>query len=108
MGEQKVGIGIIGASLTYGWAMRTHLPALAGLPEFNLAAVCTAHEETAQATAGHYDFKRAYWDYHALVADPAVQVVDVCVRTAQHYPLVKAALEAGKHVYCEWPLGKSL
>lgn len=107
MAEQKIGIGIMGANLGYGWAHQSHLPALAALPEYELAAVCTAHRETAQATAGQYDFKKAYWDYQAMVQDPAVQVVDVCIRVPMHYQIVKAALEAGKHVYCEWPLGRT-
>ncbi|MCX6021585.1 MAG: Gfo/Idh/MocA family oxidoreductase [Chloroflexi bacterium] len=107
MADGTIGFGIIGANLTYGWGGRTHLPAVAALPEYDLAAVCTTSRETAQATAGQFDIKRPYWDFHAMVQDPAVEVVDVCVRVPQHYELVKAAIEAGKHVFCEWPLGRT-
>ena len=40
-----------------------------------------------------------------MVADPEIDVVDVCVRAPSHYEVAMAALEAGKHVFCEWPLG---
>src|SRR4029077_10812847 len=41
----------------------------------------------------------------ALDADAEVEAVAVAVRVPAHYELSKNALEAGKHVYCEWPLG---
>jgi len=43
-----------------------------------------------------------------LVTSPDVDVVTVTVKVPHHLELVKAALEAGKHVYCEWPLGNGL
>ena len=107
MPADKIGVGIIGANLGYGWGGRSHLPALAALSEYELAAVCTAHPETAEATATQYGARHAYSDFHQMLQDPAVQVVDVCVRVPRHYELVKAAIEAGKHVYCEWPLGRT-
>ena len=50
--------------------------------------------------------KHAYGDVAALGRDPQVEAALVAVRVPAHYALSKAALEAGKHVYCEWPLGK--
>src|SRR4029077_1126188 len=41
----------------------------------------------------------------ALDADAEVEAVAVAVRVPAHYELSKNAIEAGKHVYCEWPLG---
>jgi predicted dehydrogenase len=75
------------------------------LPEAEIYAVCTAHADTAQAAADKYGVKRAYSDVKAMSADPQVDVALVAVRVPAHYALSKAAIEAGKHVYCEWPLG---
>ncbi|MSQ15834.1 MAG: Gfo/Idh/MocA family oxidoreductase [Dehalococcoidia bacterium] len=105
MAEDKLRLGIIGASPRYGWGMRAHLPAIKALPQYTLAAVCTTSKETAEASAAHYGAAKAYWDYHQLVEDPDIDVVDACIRAPSHYEIVKAALTAGKHVYCEWPLG---
>lgn len=101
--DQPLGVGVIGASLRRGWGGIVHLPSLDALPAYRIAAVCTSTQESADATAEHYG-GRAYTDPLELVNDPDVDVVSVCVRSVLHHDLVKAALEAGKHVYCEWPL----
>ncbi|MBI2855991.1 MAG: Gfo/Idh/MocA family oxidoreductase [Chloroflexi bacterium] len=105
MAEERIALGVVGASARYGWGMRAHLPAFLGLPEYELVAVCTTRRETAEESAQRYGARKTYWDYHELVSDPDVQVVDVCVRAPTHYEVAMAALEAGKHVFCEWPLG---
>ncbi len=97
-------LGVVGANPSIGWASRTHMPAIQALPEFDVTAVCTTKRESAEASAEKYDAKRFYWNYRDLVADPEVEAVDVCVRVPYHHEIVMAALEAGKHVYCEWPL----
>jgi len=101
-------LGVVGANPSIGWASRTHLPALLALPEFDLTAVCTTKRESAEAAAEKYDAKHSYWNFRDLVADPEVDVVDVCVRVPYHHEIVMAALGAGKHVYCEWPLAATV
>ena len=103
--EQPLRLGIVGANPTQGWAPRTHLPAIVGLPEFDLTAVCTTKEESAKLSAEKFDAGKAYWNHQDLVADTDIDVVDVCVRVPYHHQIVMDALEAGKDVYCEWPLG---
>jgi predicted dehydrogenase len=83
------------------------VPALRNLAEAQLYAVCTAHADTAQAAADKFGVKRAYGDVKALGADPQVEAALVAVRVPAHYELSKSAIEAGKHVYCEWPLGRT-
>src|SRR3954453_22736250 len=43
-----------------------------------------------------------------MMADTEIDAVTVCVRPALHEPISRAAMKAGKHVYCEWPSGLSL
>src|SRR5713101_1949541 len=104
MAEEKIRIGIIGANAHYGWSMRAHLPALLALPEYELTAVCTSRRETAEESAKHYGAKLAFHDYHEMVKHPGIDLVSVSVRVPLHRQMVMAALEAGKHVFCEWPL----
>ena len=108
MAERPLRLGIVGANPTLGWAPRTHLPAIMGLPEVELTAVCTTKEQSAKESAEKFDAHKAYWNYKDLIADPDVELVDVCVRVPYHYDIVMAALEAGKDVYCEWPLAANV
>src|SRR5512134_2342339 len=101
--SEKLRVGLIGAGGRWGpWA---HVPAITQMPQTQLYAVCTAHADTAQAAADKYGVKHAYSDVKAMGADPQVEAALVAVRVPAHYVLAKDALEAGKHVYCEWPLG---
>jgi predicted dehydrogenase len=83
------------------------VPALTRLPETELYAVCTAHADTAQDAAEKLGVKRAYGDIEALGRDAGVEAALIAVRVPAHHALAKSALEAGKHVYCEWPLGRT-
>jgi predicted dehydrogenase len=96
-------VGLIGAGGR--WGPRAHAPALKGVPEAELYAVCTAHADTAHAAADKLGVMRAYSNDKELNADTQVEVVAVAVRVPAHYELTKHAIEAGKHVFCEWPLG---
>jgi len=103
--SNRLRVGFIGANGR--WGPSAHAPALQRLPETELYAVCTAHADTAQAAADKYGVKRAYSDVKAMGADTQVEAALVAVRVPAHCVLAKAALEAGKHCYCEWPLGKT-
>jgi predicted dehydrogenase len=100
-----ISVGIIGANATRGWALGTHVPALKALPGFELIAVATRHEESARATAELFEVPYAFGDPAQLIAHPDVDLVTVSVKVPHHHELTRAALEAGKHVFCEWPLG---
>lgn len=104
----KIRVGIIGANVDYGWAPRSHLPAILALPEFDLTAVCTSHAETAAASKEKFGASLAFHDYQEMVRHPAIDLVSVVVRVPLHHEMTLAALDAGKHVFTEWPLGANL
>ncbi|HZV66846.1 MAG TPA: Gfo/Idh/MocA family oxidoreductase, partial [Telluria sp.] len=105
---KTIGVGVIGASpLRPGWAVLSHLPAIAALPGYELRAVATSSEDSARAAADAYGVP-AFSDPRALIARPEVDLVVVTVKLPYHRELVAAALEAGKMVLCEWPLGLTL
>src|SRR5712691_10958012 len=109
--ESKIRVGIVRATVTTGgsgWGAHAHVPALHALPEYELRAVCTAHEDTAKASAAAFGAELAFHDINAMVAHPDIDVVVVSVRVPIHYELVMPALRAGKAVFCEWPLGANL
>lgn len=104
-------IGIVGATVTQGgsgWGANAHVPALKVLPDYQLKAVCTAHEDTAEASAAAFGAELAFHDINQMVAHPEIDLVVVSVKVPIHHELVMAALRAGKDVFCEWPLGANL
>jgi len=108
MTTRPVRVGIVGANATRGWARDAHLAALRALPEFTIASVSARTQDIADGAATHFGALRAYGDSLEMVRDPAVDVVAVTVKVPEHRAVVLAALAAGKHVYCEWPLGRDL
>ena len=104
MASTKIRVGLIGANVHYGWGSSAHIPALKALPSFEITAVCTSHQETADENARRFDIPFAFHDPAGLVEHPDVDLVSICVRVPFHHQLGMAALEAGKHLFCEWPL----
>jgi predicted dehydrogenase len=103
----KIRLGLIGASVKGTWSARSHLPALQASSDVELTAVCTTKSDTAEAARRAWGARLAFDDYRKMIASPEIDAVAVVVRVPSHYAPTKAALEAGKHVYCEWPLGRT-
>jgi len=105
--SSKIRVGIVGANPSRGFASIAHIPALKALPEFEVAAVCTTRQDSAEAAARHYGVPLAFCDAEKLMRHSDVDLVTVSVKVPDHYLPVMAAIDAGKHVYCEWPLGRN-
>ena len=103
----KIRLGLIGASVRGTWSSRSHLPALQASADVELTAVCTTRADSAEAARRAWGAKLAFDDWRKMVASPEIDAVAVVVRVPSHYEPTKAALAAGKHVYCEWPLGRT-
>lgn len=105
MKNKKIGVGIIGAG-EGGWAVKSHIPALQRLDQqFEIVAVSTSDMKTARASAEKYGIPNAFDNEYDLVNHTDVDLVVVAVKVPTHYHLVNTALNGGKMVYCEWPLG---
>lgn len=102
-------VGIIGLQPGRSWAARAHLPALKALGrEFVVTGVANSSRASAEAAARATDLPHAFASAADLVASSDIDLVVVTVKVPHHRALVTAALEAGKHVFCEWPLGNGL
>jgi predicted dehydrogenase len=104
--SSKIRVGIVGVSPNRGFASIAHIPALQALPDFEITAVCTTRQDSADVAARHFGIPLAFADPQKLAHHPDVDLVTVSVKVPDHYIPVMAAIEAGKHVYCEWPLGR--
>ena len=102
----KMRVGIIGASAERGWAKISHVPAVQGLAGLELAAVATRDQPSAERAAHAFGARAAYADPRQLFADPGIDIVTVAVNVPAHRDLLLGAITAGKHIYCEYPLGR--
>src|SRR6266516_2246010 len=103
----KIRLGFVGANVRSAWASQSHFPALMASPDVELTAVCTTRPESAEEAREAFGAKLAFHDFRAMVASPEIDAVAVVVRVPAHYEPTRAALEAGKPVYTEWPLGRT-
>lgn len=100
-----IGVGIVGLSATRGWAATAHLPALRALPGYEVRALSASSPASARAAAAEHGVPVACADHVELVERDDVDLVVVTVKVPEHHRLVAAAIDAGKAVLCEWPLG---
>jgi predicted dehydrogenase len=93
-------VGLIGL----GGISGAHLAAYTDFADkLQVTAVCDPVPERVAAYRERFPQASAYADYRELLARPDVDCVDCCLPHALHYPVAKAALEAGKHVLVEKP-----
>jgi predicted dehydrogenase len=63
--------------------------------------------ETAEESARQYGARLAFDDYHKMLEHPEIDAVAVVLRVPAHYDITRDAIDAGKHVFTEWPLGRT-
>jgi predicted dehydrogenase len=108
MTQKEIRVGIVGADTKASWAKVSHVPAINGLPGLKLAAVATRHEQSAREAAEAFGADRWFSDPFAMIRDDLLDVITIAVKVPAHRELVLAALDAGKAVYCEAPLGRTV
>lgn len=103
-GGEELRVAVIGAGLI---AQNEHLPAWQDCPGASVVAVADVSEPVAVQAAEKFGVPRHVLDYRELLDDPSIDVIDLCLPSALHAEAAIAALQAGKHVFCEKPLTTS-
>lgn len=101
-------IGLIG----FGGMGKTHAYAVNNLKYFyspvgfdaEIAGVCCRNFENARNAAETYGLGKAYKSLDDMLSDDSIDIIDICTPNVFHYEELKAAINAGKHIYCEKPL----
>jgi predicted dehydrogenase len=101
--KEKVRIGCIGV----GQIGKHHLDNYQKIPHAELVAIADVNEQELNRVANLYNISYQYTDFREMLARDDLHAVDVCLHNNLHMPVTIAALEAGKHVYCEKPMAGS-
>jgi predicted dehydrogenase len=97
-----IGSGFMGKAHAFGYATATRV---FDLPyELELHTIADIDDEAANKAAAALGFSRATSEWRSLVADPAIDVVNITAPNALHKEMALATIASGKHVYCEKPL----
>jgi len=105
---KTVNIGLIGA----GFMAKAHSIAYAGMPMFFWPApaipvkkiLVDINKEVAEDSAAKLGFEKWGTDWHEIINDPEIDIVDICTPNNVHAEIAIAAAKAGKHILCEKPL----
>ena len=102
MEKPIVTVGTVGA----GYAAHLHgngYEKVSGIT-VRLKTVCDLNLELAKKVQQRFGYEQAVSDYHQMLADPEIDVIDIVVAPFLHTTVAMEAMEAGKHVICEKPL----
>jgi predicted dehydrogenase len=100
--SKKLKIGIIGT----GGIAQVHMKGYASMPDqCEIVAFCDVNSENAAAACEKWGPGKTYCDYQEMLSDPEIDAVSVATPNKFHVGPTVAALQAGKHVLCEKPLG---
>jgi predicted dehydrogenase len=91
-----------------GFMGRVHLEAVRRLESVEAVAIAGRNAEAARRLGAGFSIPTITTDYREVLRDPAIDAVHICTPNAQHFPMVKDALQAGKHVLCEKPLATTV
>ena len=100
-GEKSMAIGVLGAG---NFAMTTLLPAIKQIRGAQLVGVCAANGSHARHAAEKFGFRYCATEEQKILHDPEINTVVIATPHHLHASQILAALEAGKHVFCEKPL----
>src|ERR1700733_9913891 len=91
-----------------GFMGRVHLEAIRRLEHVEATAIAGRNCEAAQRLAEGFSISTVATDYRDILGDSSIDSVHICTPNAQHFPMAKDALQAGKHVICEKPLATTV
>jgi len=103
--ERRVKVGILGCGPI---AQAAHFESALKARNVELYAICDVADDLLSRMAATYGPLKTFRDYDQMLADPDVDAVIVATSDAFHVPASLAALQAGKHVLCEKPIGVAI
>lgn len=100
----RLRIGVIGL----GWFGEIHCETIVGIPNLELAALCTRRPDRLAEQAKKFGVKKTFTDYRAMLADKDIDAVSIVTMWDQHTEPAVEALAAGKHIFLEKPMASTV
>ncbi|HWL52330.1 MAG TPA: Gfo/Idh/MocA family oxidoreductase [Chthoniobacteraceae bacterium] len=101
-----IGYNFMGKAHSNAWRQA---PRFFDLPvDLELHTICGRNRAALDEAAQRYGWQKVVTDWREAVADPEIDIVDICTPTESHHPIALAAAQAGKAILCEKPLGMSI
>lgn len=111
MSMKRIGVGLIGTGFMgkcHAMAYGAVKAVFGDVPVIDRVTLCDVDATHAAKMAGEFGFARSTTDWRDLLADPAIHLVSITSPNGLHREMAVAALEAGKHVWCEKPMALTL
>jgi predicted dehydrogenase len=108
---ERIGVGLIGTGFMgkcHAMAYGAVKAVFGDVPAIERVALCDVDPARTNKLAGEWGFARATTDWRDLLADPQIALVSITSPNGLHREMAVAALEAGKHVWCEKPMALTL
>ncbi|HWL69484.1 MAG TPA: Gfo/Idh/MocA family oxidoreductase, partial [Geminicoccus sp.] len=103
--DRLLRVGVLGCGPI---AQAAHFESCTKARNAELFAICDVADDLRERMAATHAPRKSFADYDAMLADPELEAVIIATSDAFHVPAAKRALQAGKHVLCEKPLGVSV
>lgn len=101
----KLKIGIIGAGRI---TQVIHLPILAKFNDVEIKSICDVDQSRVKAVSDKFKIQKFYTDYNEMLKDDEISAIHICTSTETHKEIALACLEAGKNLFIEKPVSKTL
>lgn len=106
LGVGLIGTGFMGKAHALAW--RNVRAVMGDVPSARLVQLAETPLDKARAMADQFGFARATADWRDLLSDPAIDVISITTPNGMHREMAVAALQAGKHVWCEKPMALTM
>lgn len=107
----QIGVGLIGTGYMgkcHALAWNAVKPVFGTSAQPRLTSIAEVNADLARQRAEELGFEKSTGDWRDLLADPQIDVISITTPNQFHAEMAIAALEAGKHVWCEKPMAPSL
>jgi len=91
-----------------GFMGRVHLEGVRRVESVDAVAIAGRNADAARRLGSGFSIAKTTTDYREILQDSSIDAVHICTPNAQHFPMAKEALNAGKHVLCEKPLATTV